>query len=99
MKTLFFGVIASLLLTFTLPNDIWGIHFQSTTAIVGNEHTILFQLTTNETLANTMNMKHLKNILTVSPTAKVISNIRFLADIIEIVSKQERGWIYIKSGF
>lgn len=114
------------------------------------EHRIVFQLTTDDTLAHKALMKQLNNILTVSPdtkievvchgpglsmlvTAKTVvqdkiqqmkkKGVEFAAcefsmnernvsrdkivpeagfvkaGIIEIVSKQEKGWSYIKSGF
>ncbi|MBK8353361.1 MAG: DsrE family protein [Saprospirales bacterium] len=113
-------------------------------------HKIVFQLTTNDTLAHKSLMKQLNNITSVAPTTKievvchgpgldmlvsdktiVLEKIKQLkaigvdfvacefsikernvpiekiipeagfvkAGIIEIVSKQEQGWSYIKSGF
>jgi hypothetical protein len=120
--------------------------------MAGNKikHRIVFQLTTDDTLAHKALMKQLNNILTVSPdteievvchgpglsmlvTAKTVvqdkiqqmkkKGVEFAAcefsmternvsrdkiipeagfvkaGIIEIVSKQEKGWSYIKSGF
>jgi intracellular sulfur oxidation DsrE/DsrF family protein len=114
------------------------------------QHRIVFQLSTNDTLAHKALMKQISNITTVAPDTKIevvchgpgleilvkgkttvqdkIANftekgISFLAcefsmkernvskekiileagfikaGIIEIVSKQEQGWSYIKSGF
>lgn len=114
------------------------------------EHRIVFQITTDDTLAHKALMKQLNNILTVSPDTnievvchgpglsmlvlgkttvqekiqqmkmkgvafvacefsmnernvsrdKIIPEAGFVkAGIIEIVSKQEKGWSYIKSGF
>lgn len=113
-------------------------------------HKIVFQLTTNDTLAHKSLMKQLNNITSVAPTTKievvchgpgldmlvsdktiVLEKIKQLkaigvdfvacefsikernvpiekiipeagfvkAGIIEIVTKQEQGWSYIKSGF
>lgn len=115
-----------------------------------NVHKIVFQLTTNDTLAHKALMKQLSNITTVAPTTKIeivchgpglemlvtdksivhqkikqlsAIGVSFIAcefsmkernvaqdkiipeagyvkaGIIEIVSKQEQGWSYIKSGF
>lgn len=113
-------------------------------------HKIIFQLTTNDTMAHKALMKQLNNITTVAPTTKIeivchgpglemliteksivhqkikqlsAIGVSFIAcefsmkernvpqdkiipeagyvkaGIIEIVSKQEQGWSYIKSGF
>ncbi len=113
-------------------------------------HKIIFQLTTNDTMAHKALMKQLNNITTVAPTSqieivchgpglemliteksivhqkikqlsaigvsfiacefsmkernvpqdKIIPEAGYVkAGIIEIVSKQEQGWSYIKSGF
>jgi len=113
-------------------------------------HKIVFQLTTNDTMAHKSLMKQLSNITSVAPTTKIevvchgpgldmlvtgktivqekikqlkaigvdfvacefsikernvpiekiISEAGFVkAGIIEIVTKQEQGWSYIKSGF
>jgi intracellular sulfur oxidation DsrE/DsrF family protein len=115
-----------------------------------NVHKIIFQLTTNDTMAHKALMKQLNNITTVAPTTKIeivchgpglemlitensivhqkikqlsAIGVSFIAcefsmkernvpqdkiipeagyvkaGIIEIVSKQEQGWSYIKSGF
>jgi intracellular sulfur oxidation DsrE/DsrF family protein len=113
-------------------------------------HKIIFQLTTNDTMAHKALMKQLNNITTVAPTTKIeivchgpglemliteksivhqkikqlsAIGVSFIAcefsmkernvpqdkiipeagyvkaGIIEIVTKQEQGWSYIKSGF
>ena len=115
-----------------------------------NVHKIIFQLTTNDTMAHKALMKQLNNITTVAPTTKIeivchgpglemliteksivhqkikqlsAIGVSFIAcefsmkernvpqdkiipeagyvkaGIIEIVTKQEQGWSYIKSGF
>lgn len=115
-----------------------------------NVHKIIFQLTTNDTMAHKALMKQLNNITTVAPTTqieivchgpglemliteksivhqkikqlsaigvsfiacefsmkernvpqdKIIPEAGYVkAGIIEIVTKQEQGWSYIKSGF
>jgi len=119
-------------------------------AEASNPHRIVFQLSTNDTLAHKALMKQIKNITSVAPDTKIEvvchgpgleilvigkttvqekialftdKGIDFLAcefsmsernvskekiipqakyvkaGIIEIVSKQEQGWSYIKSGF
>lgn len=119
-------------------------------ADASNPHKIVFQLSTNDTLAHKALMKQIKNITSVAPDTKIEvvchgpgleilvigkttvqekialftdKGIDFLAcefsmsernvskekiipqakyvkaGIIEIVSKQEQGWSYIKSGF
>jgi intracellular sulfur oxidation DsrE/DsrF family protein len=115
-----------------------------------NPHRIIFQLSTNDTLAHKALMKQIKNITSVAPDTKIEvvchgpgleilvigkttvqdkiasftdKGVNFIAcefsmnernvskekiipqakyvkaGIIEIVSKQEQGWSYIKSGF
>jgi intracellular sulfur oxidation DsrE/DsrF family protein len=115
-----------------------------------NVHKIIFQLTTNDTMAHKALMKQLNNITTVAPSTKIeivchgpglemliteksivhqkikqlsAIGVSFIAcefsmkernvpqdkiipeagyvkaGIIEIVTKQEQGWSYIKSGF